>query len=135
MDRDTHSLFKLHNAPLHLEQASIGRIGVIIQHINLAIQLLISFVLVTVLSLDLLTKFVLLVESTILVLDNVHLKDCSRGLLLCFDNLNLASVVLDFTDDVNKDVLKCFQLPTESHRFLALKTKDGLGHCVAKGHV
>lgn len=55
------------------------------------------------------------------------MEDGARSVFLCFDDLDLASVVLDLRDDVNQDLFQAFQLSAESHLFFALEAEDGLG--------
>lgn len=78
--------------------------------------------LVSMLSFDLPSKFVLFVQGSVFVLDDIHLQDGTRCVLLCFDDLNLPAVVLDLRDYVNEDLLKALQLASESHLVLSLET-------------
>ena len=82
--------------------------------------------LILMLPLDLLPQLVLFVKRSVFVFDDVHLKDCSSGVLFSLYDFDLSAVVLDLGDDVDEDLLKAFQLPPESHLFLALQTKNGL---------
>jgi len=61
--------------------------------------------LVPMLSLDLATKFVFLVQRSVFVLDDVHLKDCPCGVFLRLDDLDLSAMIFDLGDDVDEDLL------------------------------
>ena len=127
LSRYTNSALKLQNPPLHLKQARIGRISVIIEHVDLSMQLHKRLLLILMLPLDLLPQLVLFVQRGVFVFDDVHLKDGTSGVLFRLDDFDLASVVLDLADDVDEDLLEAFQLPSERHLLLALQTEHGLG--------
>ena len=133
--RDTNSSLKLCNTPLHLKQASVCCVGVVVEHLDLAVNLFMSLLLVCIFSLDLLRKLVLLIQRLILALYDVHLKDSSTCVLLCTNNLHLASVVLDFRDYVDQDLLEALKLSAERHIFLALQSKDGLRPACTKSSI
>lgn len=124
--RDTHFLFKFGDASLHLKEARVGSVGVVIEDIELTVDLGKSFLLVPVLSLDLLSQLVLLIQRCVLAFDDVHHENGSAGVLLSADDLDLAPMVLEFGDDVNQHLLKTFKLAAEGHVLSALKTKDRL---------
>ena len=122
----TNCTLKLQNPSLHLKQASIGRISVIIEHIDLSVQFHKCLLLILMLPLDLLPQLVLFVQGSVFVFDDVHLKDCPSGVLFSLYDFHLSAVVLDLGDDVDEDLFEAFQLPPESHLLLALQTKNGL---------
>jgi hypothetical protein len=68
-------MLQLFNASCHLEQARVGREGVIVEHIDLFVKLGVCSVLVRVLAPDLLSKLVLLVKRLVLRFHDVHLED------------------------------------------------------------
>ena len=127
--RDADHLLKLCYAALHLHEACIGSVGVIIEHVDLLLQFHISLLLIGVLTLDLLRKLELFVERLVFALDDVHLEDSAAGVLLGADDVDLAAVVLELGDDVDQDLLEALELTSERHGFFALKTKD----CIACG--
>ena len=53
------------------------------------------FLLILVLALDLLRQLVFLVQRGVFALDDVHLEDGARSVLLSLDDFHLALVVLD----------------------------------------
>ena len=59
---DPYGFFKLSDASLHLQESRVGRIGVIVEHVDLPVKFLVCLVLVTARSLDLPSKLVLLVQ-------------------------------------------------------------------------
>ena len=122
--RDTNDGLKLVDSALHLHQARIRCIGVVMEDIDLLVELGVGLLLVRVLSLDLLSKLVLLVERLVLGLDDVHLEDGAARVLLRRNDVDLATVVLQLRNDVDQHLLKALKLSAESHRLLALKAKD-----------
>ena len=90
---------------MHLKQASVRSIRVVVKNIDLAFQLLVGLDLVSVLTLDFLRQFVLFVQRLVLALDDVHLEDGASGILLRSNDLHLASMVLDFRHNVDEHLL------------------------------
>jgi len=123
---DTNSTLKLSNASLHLKQASVSSVGVVVEDFNLAMNLHMSLFLVSVLALDLLRQLILFVQRLVLALDDVHLEDGTTRVLLRSYDLHLASVVLDLRHNINKDLLKALELSTERHVVLVLQAKHGI---------
>lgn len=126
MNWDAYGFLKLSDTSLHLQESCVGRVRVIVEHIDLPVQLRVRLVLVTTRSLNLPGKLVLLIQRVVFVLDDVHLKDGTSGVFLCLDDLYLAPVVLDLTHDVDQDVLESLKLPSERHRLFVLQAKHGL---------
>ena len=86
---------------MHLQQAGVGRIGVVVENLDLALDLLLRLLLVLVLPFDLLSQLELFVQGCVFALDDVHHEDCPAGVLFGVDYLHLAPVVLELGDDVD----------------------------------
>ena len=99
---------KLSYATLHLEHAGVRSVGVVIQNFDLAVKLPEVLYLIPLLSLDLATEFVFLVQRCVFVLNDVHLKDCPSGVFLSFYDLDLSAMIFDLGDDVDEDLLEAF---------------------------
>lgn len=59
-------------------------------------------------------------EHRILSLSDAHLDHCTSSVLLCPNDANLLPVVLELANNVHKDVLEDFQVPTERYTVLVL---------------
>ena len=105
MRRHANFVLELGYTTLHLEHAGVGSVGVVIQNFHLPMKLPEVLYLVPMLSLDLTTEFVFLVQTCVFVLDDVHLEDCPSGVFLSFDDLDLSAMIFDLGDHVDEDLL------------------------------
>lgn len=122
--RYTHNDFRVPNTPLQRQDPRIFGIVVYENSVDLPLNFIVELFLSFILSLLLLSAFVLFIQDCVSCLHNVHLQQSTRSVFLSRNDCYLLLVILQLSDHVVEHCFQTVHVPTHGELVFRLVTSN-----------